>query len=76
MHAYCIAPLYKGKGDRFEFANYRGISLLSVIGKVYGGILIEPIRKSCDAAIEENKRGFREGRVCVDQIFAMGQICN
>ena len=30
----CIVPLYKGKGDHLECANYRGISLISVIGKV------------------------------------------
>ena len=32
----CIAPLYLGKGDRLEWANYRGLNLLSVVGKVYG----------------------------------------
>ncbi len=34
-----IVPLYKGKGSRSECGNYRGISLLSVPGKVYGRIL-------------------------------------
>ena len=71
----CIVPLYKGKGDRFECANYRGISLLSVVGKVYGGILIERIRVSSDRAIGEEQCGFREGRGCVDQIFTVRQIC-
>ena len=28
-----IIPLYKGKGERTECKNYRGISLLSVVGK-------------------------------------------
>ena len=36
-----IVPLYKGKGDRNECNNYRGISLLSIPEKVYGRILIE-----------------------------------
>ena len=35
----CIVPLYKGEGS--ECANYWGISLLSVVGKVNGGILID-----------------------------------
>ena len=30
----CIVPLYKGKGDKCEFSNSRGISLLSVVGKL------------------------------------------
>ena len=28
-------PLYKGIGERTESKNYRGISLLSVVGKMY-----------------------------------------
>ena len=71
----CIVPLYKGKGERSECANYRGISLLSVVGKVYGGILIDRIRSSVDRAIGEEQCGFREGRGCVDQIFAVRQLC-
>ncbi len=31
-----IVPLYKGKGSRSECSSYRGISFLSVPGKVYG----------------------------------------
>ena len=31
----CIVPLYKGKGDKCECSNSRGISLLSVVGKLY-----------------------------------------
>ena len=34
-----IVPLYKGKGERSELKSYRGISLLSVDGKIYAGIL-------------------------------------
>ena len=36
----CMVPLYKGKGDMYECSNFRGISLLSVVGKVYGRVLI------------------------------------
>ena len=30
-----IVPLYKAKGERTECSNYRAISLLSVVGKIY-----------------------------------------
>ncbi len=36
-----IVPIYKGKGKREECNSYRGISLLSVPGKIYGRILNE-----------------------------------
>ena len=32
-----IVPLYKDKGERTTCGNYRGISLLSVTGKIYAG---------------------------------------
>ena len=37
-----IVPLYKGKGERTECKNYRGINLLIVVGKIYrvtGGLI-------------------------------------
>ena len=37
--------LYKGKGVKTECSNYRGISYLSVVGKIYAGILVDRIRK-------------------------------
>ena len=68
----CIVPLYKGNR---ECVYYRGISLLNVVGKVYGTILIERIRNSVNRTIGEEQCGFMEGRGCVDQIFAVRQLC-
>ena len=71
----CIVPLYKGKGDKHECSNYRGISLLSVVGKVYGKILIKRIRAGTEEVICDVQGGFRRGMGCVDQVFAVRQIC-
>ena len=49
--------------------NFRGISLLSVVGKVYGRILINRIRDKTENVIMEVQSGFRRGRGCTDQIF-------
>ena len=38
-----IVPLYKGKGERTKCKNYRGISLLSMVGKIYRGILVDSL---------------------------------
>ena len=69
-----VVPLYKGKGDRNDCKNYRGISLLSIPGKVYGRILIERVRVLPERMIGEEQCGFRSGRGCVDQVFVMKQM--
>ena len=40
-----IVPLDKGKGESSEYKNYRGNSLLSVVGKIYAWILIHRVRR-------------------------------
>ena len=40
-----IFPLYKGKGEKNKFKNYKRISLLSVVRKIYAGTLIDRVRK-------------------------------
>ena len=72
--AYMV-PLYKGKGDLHKCSNFRGISLLSVVGKVYGRVLINRIRDKTENVIAKVQSGFRRGRGCTDQIFIVRQIC-
>ncbi len=66
-----IVPLYKGKGKREECNNYRGISLLSVPGKIYERILNERMMKITDKSVGDEQGGSRKGRGSVDQIFAL-----
>ena len=49
-----------------KFKSYRGISFLSVVGKIYADILVDRI---CSVT-----GGFRAGRGYVDQIFTLIQI--
>ncbi len=67
-------PLYKGKGKREQCNNYRGISLLSVPGQIYGRILNERMMKITDLSVGDEQGGFRKGRGCVDQIFAVKML--
>lgn len=69
-----IVPLYKGKGDKTECGSYRGISLLSVPGKIYSRILIDRARSVTENVLEEEQSGFRKGRGCVDQVYALKSI--
>ena len=42
-HGACIVPLYKGKGDKYECSNSRGISLLSLVGRLHGRVLVKRV---------------------------------
>src|ERR1700755_879090 len=70
----CIVPIYKGKGDKMVCKNYRGISLLSVVGKIYGRVLVSRVKELTKERVGEEQGGFREGRGCVDQVFTLRMI--
>ena len=55
------SALYKGKGDKCECSNSRGISLLSVVGKLYGRVLIKRVRAGTECVIMRSNVG--SGRV-------------
>ena len=63
-----IFPLYKD-GDVRNPDNYRGITLLSVVGKVYASVLNARVMKWCEknGVLSEEQAGFRPGRSTVDQ---------
>ena len=69
-----VVPFYKGKGDRKECKNYRGISLLSIPGKVYGRVLIDRVRYETENMVGEEQCGFRNGRGCIDQVYVLRQL--
>ena len=70
----CIVPLYKGQADKCECSNSRGI-ILSVVGKLYGRVLIKIIRAGTECAIGEVQCGFIQGRGCTEEVFAVRQVC-
>ena len=55
-----IAPLYKGKASP-ECKNYRGNSLLIVVGKIYAWILVDRVRRVTGVLIDDEQGGFRAG---------------
>ena len=71
----CIVPLYKWKGDKCECSNSRGISLLSVVGKIFGRVLIKRVRAGTECAIGEEQCGLRQARGCMHQVFAVRYMC-
>ena len=66
-----IVPLYKGKGDKCECSNSRCISLLSVVGKLFGRVMMKRVRAGSECAIGYEKCGFRQSRGFMDQVFVV-----
>ena len=67
--AMCIVPIYEGKGDKMECANYREISILSISGKIFRRALISRVIESKKEHVAEEQGRFRFGRgsgICID----------
>ena len=67
-----IVSLFK-KGDKEDPGNYRGITHLSVVGKVCCKILNDRLAQHLDKSgkIHEGQAGFHAGRCCIDNIFTL-----
>ena len=68
-----VIPVHK-KGSKIQCTNYRGISLLSIPGKVYARILDNMVRGITEAMFVEEQGAFRNKRSCVDQMFTVRQL--
>ena len=59
------------KGDLSNCNNYRGISLLSIPGKVFNRVILERMKQATDDKLRDNQAGFRKNRSCTDQIASL-----
>ena len=68
-----ITILFK-KGDRSECGNYRGISLLSVVGKIFADIILQRLQLLAEFIYPQSQSGYRAGRGTIDGIFTLRQL--
>ena len=70
-----IVPIHKD-GNKKEPLNYRPITLLSIAGKVYTGILQARLMKWCETnnIIVAEQGGFRPGRGCPEQLYTLTEL--
>ena len=69
--------LFLRKGiDREDPGNYRGITLLSVVGKVFCKILNNRLVQCLDkeGALHEGQAGFTLNRGCMDNVYTLNEI--
>ena len=68
-----IVAIFK-KGSRTDCGNYRGISLLSVAGKILAKVLLNRLQPLSESTIPETQCGFRPGRGTTVMIFSARQV--
>ncbi|RUS71656.1 hypothetical protein EGW08_020580 [Elysia chlorotica] len=59
------------KGDLSSCGNWRGITLLSIPGKILSRIILERLRTTLDQKLRDEQAGFRQRKSCTDQIASL-----
>ena len=69
----CIHPVYKNKGERDNVQNYRPITILSCLGKLFTAILNSRLNLFLEEnmILNENQTGFRSQYSTLDHIFSL-----
>ena len=71
-----IIPIYKNKGTVDDPNNYRGITLLSCLGKLFTSVLNNRLTKYIDntGLLGEDQAGFRANYSTMDHVFTLKSI--
>ena len=72
-HKVNIVPIHK-KGDKLVRSNYRGVSLLSCVYKLYARILKQRLASFLEPQIAEEQAGFSPGKGCDDNLCIMTEV--
>src|SRR5215469_7185716 len=49
----CVVRVYKGKGNKSECGSYRGINMVSIVGKLYGRVVIDRVKIITEGLVGE-----------------------
>ncbi|XP_069158537.1 craniofacial development protein 2-like [Procambarus clarkii] len=69
-----IIILHKNKSDKSDYNNYRGISLLSVVGKRFVRVVLAKLQILAERVYPESQCGFRAERSTTDMVFSLRQL--
>ena len=62
------------KSNLKDCKNSRGITLISVAGKILGRIVIDRVRNGTDKRLRKEQAGYRQGRDTTDHVFILRNI--
>ena len=70
-----IVPIFKN-GNTDDAHNYRGITLINILGKIYSQILLNRLSKWSEKhdKLSKNQFGFQKGKSTVDCIFLLHSV--
>ena len=57
-----------------ECTNYRGITVMSIVGTVFARVLNERVKVWTVDKVMDEQGGFKTGRGCVEQFFVVTQV--
>ena len=71
-----IKPIYKNKGNSMQPQNYRPITILSCVGKLFTSILNNRLTRflNNDNILSENQAGFRKDYCTNDHLFVLNSL--
>ncbi len=71
-----IIPLYKHKGSKYDPDNYRAITIVSCLGKLFTSVITTRLTSYAEqnGLITEAQSGFRKGYSTADNLFSLHAI--
>uniref|UniRef100_K7F039 Reverse transcriptase domain-containing protein n=1 Tax=Pelodiscus sinensis TaxID=13735 RepID=K7F039_PELSI len=69
-----IVTVYENKGDKSDCNSYRGISLLSSVGKLFARVVLKRLHVLAERVYPESQCGFRPERSTIDMVFSVRQL--
>ncbi|XP_011861973.1 PREDICTED: uncharacterized protein LOC105558726, partial [Vollenhovia emeryi] len=70
-----IVPIVKKRGGK-KVEDYRGVTIMTALYKIYTVVLAERIKKECEekGIIPHNQTGFRQGMGTIDNIYVLNYL--
>ena len=71
-----LIPIFKNKGDLIDQGNYRDITLVSTLGKIFTKMINDRLERfpNTNDISKDNQAGFRKGHSTIDQIFVLQSL--